>query len=97
MFTKECPLDQEKSVYSDHPTSASYSKLDELNITSRGVQTLIEKVNPNKSMGPDELHPRALKHLAAEIAPSLTVVYNKSLQTGEVPKDRRKGKYHPNL
>ena len=41
-------------------------------------------------MGPDELHPRVLKHLAAEIAPSLTVIYNESLPTGEVPKDWRK-------
>lgn len=94
VFTKECPLDQEKSVHDDHP-SASYPEIDELIITSSGVQTLLENLNPNKSMGPDELHPRVLKHLAAEIAPSLTVIYNKSLQTGEVPQDWRKANIAP--
>ena len=94
MFTKERLLDQEKSAHNDHP-SGSYPKIDELSITSRGVQTLLEKLNSNKSMVPNELHPRVLKHLAADIAPSLTVIYNKSLQTGEVPHDWKKANIAP--
>ena len=94
MFTKEFPLDQEKSLHDDHP-SASYPKINELIITSRDAQTLLENLNPNKSMGPDELHPRVLKHLAAKTAPSLTIICNKSLQTGEVPQDWRKANTAP--
>ena len=94
VFTNEGPLVQENYANEDHQI-ASHPEIDELMITSRGVQTLLENLNPNKSMGPDGLHPRVMKHLAAVIAPSLTAIYNKSLQTGEVPQDWRKANIAP--
>ena len=44
-----------------------------------------KNLNPNKSMGPDQIHPRVLKQLATVIL--LTVIVNKSLHSGEVPED----------
>jgi hypothetical protein len=46
-------------------------------------------------MGPDELHPRVLKMLANSTAPILQAIFNKSLQTGEVPQDWRKANVAP--
>ena len=40
-------------------------------------------------MGPDEIHPRVLRELAEAIAEPLSVVYQRSLLTGEVPEDWR--------
>ena len=30
---------------------------------------MMKDLNPSKALGPDELHPRALKELAAELGP----------------------------
>ena len=43
----------------------------------------------HKSMGPDEIHPRVLRELAEEIAEPLSIIYQCSLLTGEVPEDWR--------
>ena len=40
-------------------------------------------------MGPDEIHPRVLGKLAEVIAEPLSIIYQRSLLTGEVPVDWR--------
>ena len=40
-------------------------------------------------MGLDEIHPRVLRELAEEIAEPLSIIYQRSLLTGEVPEDWR--------
>ena len=59
----------------------------EINITDKGVEGLFKGLNPNKASGPDEISPRLLKELHAEIAPILTKIYRSSLSTGIVPND----------
>ena len=46
-------------------------------------------------MGPDQIHPRVLKQLATAVAPIFTVIFNKSLHSGEVPEDWRKANVAP--
>ncbi|CAM4550084.1 unnamed protein product [Caretta caretta] len=46
-------------------------------------------------MGPDELHPRVLKELAAVIAEPLAIVFESSWRTGEVPDDWKKANVVP--
>ena len=43
----------------------------------------------HKSMGPNEIHLRVLRELAEVIAEPLTIIYQRSLLTGEVPEDWR--------
>jgi len=40
-----------------------------------------------KSQGPDNMHPRVLKALSAHIARPMQIIFNKSINTGEVPRD----------
>ena len=46
-------------------------------------------------MRPNQIHPRVLKKLATAVAPILTVIFTKSLHSGEVPKDWRKANVAP--
>uniref|UniRef100_K7GG65 Reverse transcriptase domain-containing protein n=1 Tax=Pelodiscus sinensis TaxID=13735 RepID=K7GG65_PELSI len=57
--------------------------------TNRKEEVLeqIEKLNVNKSSGPDGIHPRVLKELKWEIAELLSVVCNLSLKSASVPND----------
>ena len=58
-------------------------------ITVQGVDKLLTGLNPNKASGPDEISPRLLKELHSEIAPILTHIFQRSLDTGIVPDDWR--------
>ena len=44
-------------------------------------------MNPSKALGPDELHIRVLKELATELGPVFAHLFQKSLDTGEIPKE----------
>ncbi|CAM4671219.1 unnamed protein product [Caretta caretta] len=59
------------------------------------VRDYLEKLDVHKSMGPDELHPRVLKELAAVIAEPLAIIFENSWQTGEVPDDWEKANVVP--
>uniref|UniRef100_A0A8B9FYF0 Reverse transcriptase domain-containing protein n=1 Tax=Amazona collaria TaxID=241587 RepID=A0A8B9FYF0_9PSIT len=46
-------------------------------------------------MGPDEIHPQVLKELANEVAKSLSILFEKSWQSGEAHDDWKKGNITP--
>ncbi|KAK4818253.1 hypothetical protein QYF61_009428 [Mycteria americana] len=50
---------------------------------------LLHHLDTHKSMGPDEIHPRVLKELAEELTKPLSIIYQQSWLTGEVPADWR--------
>ena len=50
---------------------------------------LLHKTNPQKATGSDCIPARILKSCASELAPILTIVFNRSLQKGSVSEDWR--------
>ena len=54
-------------------------------ITTEGVAKLLHCLNPNKATGPDEVHAKILQLAANELAPTLSLIFQKSLITGELP------------
>lgn len=51
------------------------------------VEIELKKINPYKSCGPDEIHPRLLKELGKIIAGSLAFLFNLSIRKGSIPAD----------
>ncbi|KAK4806171.1 hypothetical protein QYF61_001094 [Mycteria americana] len=53
------------------------------------VSDPLHHLDTHKSMGPDEIHPRVLKELADVLTKPLSIIYQQSWLTGEVPADWR--------
>ena len=89
VFTQETPLTP------DHHHPQQYPDIPDLNFTTKGVEKLLQNLNPAKSTGPDNLAPRVLKELATTLAPALAKIYNVSYATGCVPDDWRHANVMP--
>ena len=66
----------------DEPYS---SKLVSFDITKDEVFELLSKVNPSKSAGDDDIHPRVLRECALELAEPLYKIFQESINSGCVP------------
>ncbi|PKU32062.1 polycomb group ring finger protein 3 [Limosa lapponica baueri] len=51
------------------------------------VNDLLMHLDPHKSMGLNGIHPRVLRELAGELTKTLSIIYQQSWSTGEVPDD----------
>ncbi|RMC19332.1 hypothetical protein DUI87_03941 [Hirundo rustica rustica] len=56
-------------------------------IQEEAVRELLGHLDIYKSMGPDGIHPRVMRELADELAKPLSIIYQESWLTGEVPGD----------
>jgi len=59
------------------------------------VRDRLSNLDTHKSMGPDGMHPRVLGELVDIIAEPLSIIFESSWRTGEVPEDWRKANVTP--
>ena len=70
------------SIYWPDPHPHTHPTLHEQEIPVEMVLTSIKQLDINKATGSDEIPMRLLKETANQIAPSLTMLFNKSLRLG---------------
>ena len=64
-------------------------------ISREDLQERLEKLNVNKSCGPDNIHPRVLKETARATSIPLEKIFTLSLSSGECPEDWRSANVTP--
>ena len=63
--------------------------LPSLNITTPGIKKLLKKINVSKSVGPDNIFNAILKTCASQLAPGLSAIFQKSVDSGELQMSHR--------
>ena len=61
----------------------------DISISEKGVLKVLHSLKINKAIGPDLIPTKILKDHAEIIAPVLTMIFKKSVDTGTTPKDWR--------
>lgn len=80
-----CVFDENAPEPLDFAGATSANYVSDVFFTPEDVRKLLLKINPNKAMGPDDIHPRVLKELADCIYFPLFCIFRMSLDSGVVP------------
>ena len=85
---------QYKKVFTNEDTTkfpdlgnSPHQNMPNINITTKGVEALLNKLNHKKAIGPDQVSTRILRNYSTFIAPILRTIFQQSLDSGEIPKD----------
>jgi hypothetical protein len=65
--------------------NSSYQSMTRIKVSSKGVRKLLRGLNIHKATGPDQIPIRFLHDFADELYPTLTSIFQKSLDTREIP------------
>jgi hypothetical protein len=63
------------------------STIPSIKIKTEGVEKLLRNINPSKASGPDNIPNRILNQCTKQLAPSLAIIFQSSIDTGVLPKD----------
>ena len=70
-------------------------EISNVNINREDIKNRLEKLNVNKSCGPDNIHPFVLQKTATASSIPLELIFKKSLESGECPTDWRSANVTP--
>ena len=68
-------------------TTEIKDKMPDITISSNGIESLLNRIKPNKAPGPDDIASRFLREFSNELTPALKIIFSTSLDKGELPKD----------
>ena len=85
-FFKSLFIHKDLQDLPDFPGRAN-DAIPNLVITEELVNQKISKVNTTKAIGPDQIHPYTLATSCEHLCKPLCLIYNQSLQLGQLPKD----------
>ena len=86
VFTKEEGFQDQSKDDNDDDTALIAANLNS-DFTTDAVINKLQCLQPDKSAGPDNLHPILLRNCAAAVAEPLSIIIRKSFETGDVPVD----------
>jgi hypothetical protein len=69
--------------------------LDKIETTPEEVKKLLSKLKEDKTPGPDNLHPKFLKECASSLSEPLSILFNRSLSAGVLPRDWKTARVTP--
>ena len=78
----------------DFPTKVN-SVLDDIAISESDVYDVLVSLNPNKTSGPDNLHPWLLRNCARSLTKPLFLLFIYSLNSGTLPNEWKKANVTP--
>ena len=64
-----------------------HPSIQNLEFTTYGIQLLLERLEPTKAPGPDQIPTKVIKLCANAIAPVLQIIYTQSLEQATVPQE----------
>ncbi len=81
------------SVFTDEPRGPipefekrnCQTKMPFIEVTEERIEKLLKDVNPNKTPGINNIHPRILRELATELKEPMCKIFRKSLEDGKIP------------
>ena len=72
-----------------------YSSMTNITVSNKGVRKLLQGLDIHKATGPDQIPTRILHDFAEELAPTLSAIFQKSLDSGAIPDDWREAAIVP--
>ena len=69
------------------PKDLETPPIDSFSLTEEDVTKALKNLKTDKSPGIDGIHPRPLKELAEVLSKPITIIFQKSISTGQLPKD----------
>ena len=90
-FSSVFTVEPNEEIPSMTKTSVTYD-WHNIVITTEMVYKILSNLKPDKSPGPDSIHPRLLKNISKEISIPLSIIFNKSLETNKIPVEWKKAR-----
>ena len=69
------------------PDTTDVPVFDDVKITTKEIIAAIDEISPYSAPGPDKIPAILIKECKNEIAPALTILWQKSLDTGQIPSE----------
>ena len=93
-FLSYSNIDDSQSSLPDNIDTCQ-SSLGHIQTNCNEVYDILKSLDPTKAVGPDGINPRILKETASSVAPSLTRLFNYSLDCGKFPSSWKKANVTP--